>query len=278
MVLTNGQLDKVPTTESHVLVGEAISVTYGGVSALSEVSIAVPERSIVGLIGPNGAGKSTLLGVLSGLVPAQSGRVFLGGVEVTSQPAQERARRGLARTFQQPEMFAGLSVREHLVLSWRIRFDRQRLWRDLVDGRAWRRSRRVEDDRVGSLLALLRLEALADAPVAALPLGTCRLVEVGRALAASPSVVMLDEPLSGLDVAESERLAQTLYDLVTSEAISILLIDHDVDTVLMRSKVVVVLDFGHVITVGTPEEIRRHPEVKAAYLGDEAVSARADER
>jgi branched-chain amino acid transport system ATP-binding protein len=270
MQLINGTGPAVAPAESQVLVGESITVAYGGVKALSDVSISVPARSIVGLIGPNGAGKSTLVGVLSGLVPAQSGRVYLGGVDVTSDPAQKRARSGLARTFQQPEMFAGLSVREHLVLAWRLRYDRTRLWRDLIDGRAWRSPRIAEDERVDELLSTLGLAALADAPVAALPLGTSRLVEIGRALAASPSVILLDEPLSGLDVAESERLAGTLHDLVLSQGISILLIDHDVDTVLVRSRIVVVLDFGQVITAGSPDEVRQHPQVRAAYMGDQA--------
>jgi branched-chain amino acid transport system ATP-binding protein len=257
----------------NVLVAESIIVTFGGVRALSDVTVAVPERSIVGLIGPNGAGKSTLLGAVSGLVPIQSGRVFLGATEVTSATSQQRARRGLARTFQHPEMFAGLSVREHLVLAWRMRYDRRRLWRDLLDARAWRRPPTDEDERVDYLLARLALEPVADHAVPALPLGTSRLVEVGRALAASPSVVLLDEPLSGLDVAESERLAETLEDLVKTEDISVLLVDHDVHTVLMRSRRVVVLNFGHVIARGSPEEVRRHPEVCAAYLGDDVIAA-----
>jgi branched-chain amino acid transport system ATP-binding protein len=250
-----------------VLSGAGISVRFGGLQALNDVSIEVPRQAIVGLIGPNGAGKSTLIGVLSGLIAPSAGRVSLDGADVTSEPAQARARRGLARTFQQPELFAGLSIREHLMLAWRVRHERARMWQDLLLGRAWRRPDRDENERVDQLLEGLGLARLGHAPVAALPLGYSRLVEIGRALAASPKVVLLDEPLSGLDGHESEQVAEILYGLVGSEGVSFLLVDHDVDTVLERSARVVVLDFGEVITVGTAAEVRSNELVRAAYLG-----------
>jgi len=256
-----------------VLAGEGISVRFGGLQALNNVSIEVPRQAIMGLIGPNGAGKSTLIGVLSGLLAPTSGRVRLDGADVTSQPAQQRARRGLARTFQQPELFAGLSIREHLMLAWRVRHDKARMWQDLVLGRAWRRPDSGENERVDQLLESLGLARLGHAPVAALPLGYSRLVEIGRALAASPQVVLLDEPLSGLDAQESEQVADVLYGLVGSEGVSFLLVDHDVDTVLERSARVMVLDFGEVISVGTADEVRSDELVRAAYLGDAVDTA-----
>jgi branched-chain amino acid transport system ATP-binding protein len=255
-------------TSTTILAGVDISVRFGGVMALTDVNIVVPPRAIVGLIGPNGSGKTTLLGVLSGLLPPAKGRVMLDGADVTTHSAQARARRGLARTFQQPELFAGLSVREHLTLAWRVRYDRGRMWRDLVDGRGWRRTGLEEDSRVDGLLETLGLTSLSHSPVAALPLGYSRLVEIGRALAASPKIVLLDEPLSGLNNSESERLAMTLQSLVDGEGVSFLLVDHDVDTVLTRSKMVTVLDFGEIIMVGTPDEVRASPLVRTAYFGD----------
>ena len=251
-----------------VLAGEGISVRFGGIKALTDVSIGIPPQSIVGLIGPNGAGKSTLIGALSGLIPPTSGRVLLDGVDVTSQSAHARARRGMARTFQQPELFAGLSVREHLVLAWRIARKRSRMWTDLLLARAWKPADQAEKDQVDRLLESLGLQKLANAPVAALPLGYSRLVEVGRALAASPRVVLLDEPLSGLNGDESEYLAGMLFELASSEAVSFLLVDHDVDIVLERSHMVTVLDFGQVITSGSPEQVRANEQVRSAYLGD----------
>jgi branched-chain amino acid transport system ATP-binding protein len=255
-----------------LLSGEGISVRFRGLKALDSVSIEVPRQAIVGLIGPNGAGKSTLIGVLSGLLVPSDGRVILDGVDVTAESAQQRARRGLARTFQQPELFAGLSIREHLMLAWRVRHDRARMWKDLLLGQAWRRPGHEENERVDQLLDSLGLTGLGHAPVAALPLGYSRLVEVGRALAASPKVVLLDEPLSGLDDQESERLAQILYGLVRGEGVSFLLVDHDVDIVLERSARIMVLDLGAVVTVGTAAEVRSDERVRAAYLGDSVAS------
>jgi ABC-type branched-subunit amino acid transport system ATPase component len=253
-----------------VLSGEGISVRFGGVTALADVGIDVPSRELVGLVGPNGAGKSTLLGVLSGLITPSTGRVVLDGAEVTSKPPEYRARRGLARTFQLPELFAGLSVREHLVLAWRLRHERGRLWRDLVDPRGRHRPGREEHERVDTLLENLGLADLGQAPVAALPLGYSRLVEVGRALATSPRVVLLDEPLSGLNDRESERLVSTLRMLVADEGVSFLLIDHDIDTVLSHAAQVTVLDFGKVLMAGTPQQVRASATVRAAYLGERA--------
>jgi branched-chain amino acid transport system ATP-binding protein len=254
-----------------VLAGRGITVRFGGLVALSEVSLDVPERALVGLIGPNGAGKSTLLGVLSGLVRPGQGQVFLGSTEVTSEPAHIRARMGLARTYQQVELFAGMSVQEHLAIAWRCRYDRRRLWRDFLDGRAWRGTSPAESERIDYLLGRLGLEPLRHSLVTSLPLGSSRLVEIGRALAASPRLVLLDEPFSGLNRDESEELAATLGDLVLSEGVSFLLVDHDVDTVLARSEKVVVIDAGRVIATGTPAEIRANEAVQAAYLGDAGV-------
>jgi branched-chain amino acid transport system ATP-binding protein len=261
---------------SVVLAGENICVNFGGIKALTDVSIQVPEQSIVGLIGPNGAGKSTLLSVLSGLLRPRQGKVYLEGADVTRLAAHKRARRGLARTYQLPELYAGLNVRDHLVLAYRLRHERARLWRDLLDGRGWRQAPAAENERVDHLLESLGLTALQSSAVVALPLGYSRLVEVGRALAGSPRVVLLDEPLSGLDGEESETLAVTLHDLVHRERVSFLLIDHDVDTVLARSSDVVVLEFGHVIARGTPSQIRRSDVVRNAYLGDSVDAGVSD--
>jgi branched-chain amino acid transport system ATP-binding protein len=253
---------------ANILVGRDISVKFGGLVVLSGVCIEVPEATIVGLIGPNGAGKSTLIGVLSGLIKPEFGSVLMQGTDVTKQRPEQRARHGLARTFQQPELFAGLTVREHLILSWRVQFDRKRLWSDLLNLRGWMTPATTESDRIDYLLDRLKIADISHAPVTALPLGLSRLVEVGRALAASPKVVLLDEPLSGLDAGESETLAGALRDLVADEGVSFLLIDHDVDIVLAQATRVVVLDFGQVIANGSPAEVRSDDCVRAAYLGD----------
>ena len=251
-----------------VLAGRSISVRFGGLAALEDVDIEVPSGTIVGLVGPNGAGKTTLFGVLSGLLRPAAGRVELMGADVTNRSPQARARMGMARTFQHLELFHDLTVRQHVVLAYRVRHAYKRLWSDLIDLRGWRRPPAEEDERVDGLVSLLGLEGVAQVPVAALPLGTTRRVEVARALAASTAVLLLDEPSSGLDTRETEQLAQVLRTVVETEGVGILLVEHDVGMVLGLSSMVTVLDFGRCIAVGTPDEIRVDEHVRAAYLGD----------
>jgi ABC-type branched-subunit amino acid transport system ATPase component len=256
------------------LAARGVTVRFGGLMALAEVSLEVSPGRIAGLVGPNGAGKSTLLGVMSGLQRPNAGHVSLCGEDVTDMSARARAQRGLARTFQQPELFYGLTVREHLILAYRARVARRRLWRDMLVPSALLRSSQAENERIDGLLELLRLTRVAKAPVAALPLGVVRLVEVGRALAGEPNVLLLDEPLSGLDLKASENLLEVFRNIVhqNDHPLSLVIVEHDVAAVLSLSDVVFVLDFGECIAVGTPEQIRRDPAVQAAYLGDSDAS------
>jgi ABC-type branched-subunit amino acid transport system ATPase component len=258
------------SSAAPALEASEVTVRFGGLMALSDVSIEVAPGRIAGLVGPNGAGKSTLLAVLSGLQRPNAGRVRLLGEDVTNASPRGRAQRGMARTFQQPELFLGLTVREHLVLAYRARIQPQRLWRDMFDIRSLLPPAPAENERVDALLELLRLTRVAKAPVAALPLGVLRLVEVGRALAGEPRVLLLDEPLSGLDMKASENLVAVFRQIVdqTEQPLSLIIVEHDVAAVLSLSDIVFVLDFGELIAVGTPEEIRNDPTVQAAYLGD----------
>jgi ABC-type branched-subunit amino acid transport system ATPase component len=245
-----------------------VSVHFGGLRALSNVDFAVPPGEIIGLVGPNGAGKSTLFGVLSGLLRPNTGTVCLMGEDITGTTPQARARRGLARTFQQPELFLGLTVREHLVLAHRVRYSRSRMWKDVFTGACLRQPDRTENERVDHLLDLLSLTSFAHQLADRIPLGTSRLVEVGRALAAAPKVILLDEPLAGLDAHEAARLASALSVTAAKEQVSLVLVEHDVGTVLDISSYIYVLDFGSLIAQGRPELIRSDPSVVAAYLGD----------
>ena len=258
-----------PEADTPLLKATDVSVRFGGLRALSDVEVAVPRGAIIGLVGPNGAGKSTLFAVLSGLLRPHSGQVFLAGEDITHMRPSARARRGLARTFQHPELFMGLTVREHMVLAYRVRYSRSRLWKDMLTAASLRRPDRAETERVDGLVALLSLEAFADQLADSLPLGTSRLVEVGRALAAAPAVILLDEPFAGLDAHESSRLAAVLRRTVNEEKVSLLLVEHDVGMVLDLSSHIYVLDFGSMIAHGPPEQIRVDPAVRAAYLGDE---------
>lgn len=269
-----------PSDGALALSASGVTVRFGGLLALSEVSIEVAPGHIAGLVGPNGAGKSTLLAVLSGLRRPNAGEVSLRGEDVTGASARQRAQRGLARTFQQPETFQGLTVREHLVLAYRARTAPRRLWRDMFDPRSLLPPPREENERVDSLLELLHLTRVAKAPVGALPLGVVRLVEVGRALASDPLVLLLDEPLSGLDMKGSDNLCTVFAEIVkqNDQGLSLIIVEHDVAAVLSLSDSVFVLDFGERIAAGTPEQIRTDPVVQAAYLGDSEVQGRTSSK
>ena len=255
-----------------LLDAEGITVHFGGVIALDGIDLTVAAASIVGLVGPNGAGKTTLFGVLSGLVRPRAGRVALNGVDVTRASPQRRARLGLARTFQRLELFSELNVRDHLVVARRVRERRdQALLRDLVG--LGRRPSPGEADAVESLLELLGLTDVAYRPVTMVPLGTGRIVELARALATEPQVVLLDEPTSGLDVHETEQVAAALRTIRAERGVACVLVEHDVELVLDLCDHVTVLDFGRVIARGAPAEIRASREVQAAYLGTAATPA-----
>jgi branched-chain amino acid transport system ATP-binding protein len=248
-----------------------VTVRFGGVIALNSVSLSVPPATIVGLVGPNGAGKSTLFSVLSGLRKPNGGQVLFEGRDISSVSAGRRARLGLARTFQHPEVFTGLTVREHLQLAHRIATNRSRIWTDMVTGRGFRRADKSEVERIDRLLDGLNLRAIADRPVAGLSLGMTRLVEIARALATNPKVLLLDEPSSGLDQQETEQVMRVFELAVQHNEVSLLLVEHDVAMVLSLCSYVTVLDFGVKIGEGTPAEIRDDAAVRAAYLGDETA-------
>jgi ABC-type branched-subunit amino acid transport system ATPase component len=256
-------------TDTPAIEAQNITVRFGGLVALDDVSLVVPPASIVGLVGPNGAGKTTLFGVLSGLLHPQHGQVFLRGKKVTGASPSKRARLGLARTFQQLELFMGLTVREHIVLGYRVRNQRNRLWSDLFTAGALHPASEREQQRVDHLVDVLGLGDVANTAASVLPLGTARRVEVARALATGPSIVLLDEPSSGLDGRETAQLGAALRAVVDEEKVSLLLVEHDVAMVLGLSSEVAVLDFGVRIAHGSPDEIRNDPAVRAAYLGDD---------
>jgi len=256
-------------TDTAAIEARNVTVRFGGLVALNDVSLSVPPASIVGLVGPNGAGKTTLFGVLSGLLHPQGGEVFLAGKKVTGASPSKRSRLGLARTFQQLELFMGLTVREHVVLGYRVRNQRKRLWTDLLTAGALHRESDDEKERVDHLIELLGLTGVANTGASVLPLGTARRVEVARALATGPSIVLLDEPSSGLDGHETSQLGAALRTVVEEERVSLLLVEHDVAMVLGLSSSVTVLDFGLCIAQGTPNEIRADPAVRAAYRGDD---------
>jgi branched-chain amino acid transport system permease protein len=259
-------------TGSPILEAHGIGVRFGGLTALSNVSLKVAPGEIVGLVGPNGAGKSTLFGVFSGLLRNHDGTVEFGGRDMSLSRPEARAQAGLARTFQQPELFATLTVRQHLVLADRLRHSRGRLVRDALTFRSSDSASPNEDERVDGLLTLLGLGPIAERDVSGLPAGLTRLVEIGRALAMSPKMVLMDEPTAGLDPEESMHVGLALRRIVDETSTAILLVEHDLDLVLRVSDRVYVLDFGVIIASGLPAEVRADAAVKKAYLGIEELA------
>lgn len=246
---------------------DARSVTkrFAGITALDAVDLVVDHGESVGLIGPNGAGKTTFFNCLLGMLRADAGTVELDGREISRLPVYRRARLGIGRTFQRIELFAGLSVREHLLVAERSRLGTGRFWKDVLNLSA---PSADERSRAEATLDLLDLLDVADAPIEALSLGRGRLVEVGRALMTDPKLLLLDEPSSGLDVAETEALAVTLRHVRDERGTAVLLVEHDVDFVRSFVDRLYVLDFGTLIATGPTADVLGSDEVRRAYLGE----------
>jgi ABC-type branched-subunit amino acid transport system ATPase component len=267
-----------PPSSEPTLAATGITVRFGGLTALADVTVEIDPGTIVGLVGPNGAGKSTLFGVMSGLIRPAKGCVFMSGRDVTAKSPQIRARLGLARTFQHPELFMGMTVRDHIVLAHRAHYERRRCWSDLVNLRMLFPPTKLETEQVDALLELLGLTHIAKTQVSVLPLGLARLVEVARALATDPRVVLLDEPLSGLDAHATENLINAFERVVSrsDDGLALVMVEHDVASVLALSSKIFVLNFGELIAEGTPDQVRADPAVRDAYLGDEDATAEGD--
>lgn len=242
---------------SVILETRDVVVRFGVLNAVSHASIEVVEGRVTGLIGPNGAGKTTCFNVITGLQEPTAGKVFFEGKDITNKNPYKRARMGIARTFQKLEVFGSLSARENILVAAEQR-------------KTWDRSGFDPAKVCDEMLAKVGLTSVSEFMVGTLPTGTARLVELARALASNPRVLLLDEPSSGLNEEETEEMAALLRKFV-DEGLAVLLVEHDMSFVMGTCEYINVLDFGTIIATGTPAEVQANPHVQAAYLGTETV-------
>jgi branched-chain amino acid transport system ATP-binding protein len=251
--------------EPALLAVEGLSRRYGGVVAVQGVSFEVPGGTITALIGPNGAGKTTTLNVISGLIPPTDGRVSLRGDNTAGLRSDQICRRGIARTFQTPQVFRSMSVRDNVIVGTTPR-GRISLINSAVNSSRARHEEQTLGGEVDQWLKFVGLEAQADQPISELPFGRLRLVEVARALASKPALLLMDEPSSGLSRAEVLEF-RSILKRIKEQGITILLVEHNMPLVMSTADLVVVLDKGQMLAAGTPAEVRANAVVRKAYLG-----------
>jgi branched-chain amino acid transport system ATP-binding protein len=251
-----------------LLTAENLSVRFGGVAAVQDVTFSIGEGEIVSLIGPNGAGKTTTINAITGFVTPTSGVVRLRGEDIAGSRPEKIAARGMIRTFQNAAMFASMSVADNLAAGHFLA-TRTGFWQTVLSTPRFRREERETRERLDHVLDLVGLRARRDAVAGDLPYGEQRVLGVGIALMANPKLLLLDEPAAGLSPEEA-RLIGDLIRTIRREGITILLIEHNMSLVMSVAQRILVLKQGRMLAEGTPAEIRRHPEVVEAYLGAEA--------
>ncbi len=260
---------------------ENLSLSFGGVKALTNVNIDIKEGEILAIIGPNGAGKTCVLNCLNGFYKPQKGEIYLGGKRITKIRPDKAARLGLARTFQNIELYSGLSTLDNIMAARHVLMKQNFLSSALYFGPAHSeeiKHRKVVED----IIDFLEIEAIRKTTVGSLPYGMRKRVELGRALALEPEVLLLDEPMAGMNLEEKEDIARFIIDIFEGQGDTyphtpvlrdgvncIILVEHDMGVVMDIADRIVVLNFGKKIAEGTPQEIRTNPEVIAAYLGDD---------
>jgi branched-chain amino acid transport system ATP-binding protein len=249
---------------------EGIELRFGGIRALQNVSFAARSAEITAIIGPNGAGKTSVFNTISGFYRPAAGRVLLDGEDITRLPVHSRAAKGLARTFQNIALFRGLSVLENIKLGGHHTMTAG-VFSAMVYGKAARNEEMALREEIERrVIDFLEIDHIRHQSVEALPYGLQKRVELARALAMRPRVLLLDEPVAGMNHEETEDMARFILDVQEERGVTVLLVEHDMGIVMDISSHVVVLNFGQVIASGTPAEVRRHPQVIEAYLGAES--------
>jgi branched-chain amino acid transport system ATP-binding protein len=258
---------KSAANEGPILTCDGVGLSFGSVRALSEMTFDVAPGEILSIIGPNGAGKTSVINTITGFYRPNKGRIHFKGRDITGFPPHRVARSGIARTFQNTELFAGLTVLENLLAARHIFLKSNILSCALYFGFSQREdieARHVVED----IIDLLEMEAIRKQEVGTLPFGQRKRVELGRALALEPELILLDEPTVGMNLEEKEDMVRFILDVSEEKGTTIVLVEHDMDIVMDISDRIIVFDFGVKIAEGDPAEIKRNARVIQAYLGD----------
>ena len=263
-----------------VLTADRITLTFGGITALNQISLEIRDHEILAMIGPNGAGKTSMLNVINGFYHPQSGSITWKGETRRHMRPYEAASQGIARTFQNVALFRGMTTLDNIMSGRLLRMRRNFLWQALYFGPA-EKEELAHRAYVERIIDFLEIQSIRKTPVGRLPYGLQKRVELGRALAMEPELLLLDEPMAGMNVEEKEDMCRFILDINDEFGTTIALIEHDMGVVMDISDRVIVLDYGRKIADGPPDEVRASPEVVAAYLGEpdqgevRAVSASA---
>jgi branched-chain amino acid transport system ATP-binding protein len=244
----------------------AVSKKFGGLTAVNDLSMRVERGALYGLIGPNGAGKTTVFNLLTGVYEPTQGEIHLEGRRVDGRPPHQIAAFGVARTFQNIRLFGDMTVIENVMAARHVR-TRERLIDAVLGTARHRREEQAARDRSLELLRLFELERLAEEPATSLPYGSQRRLEIARALATEPRLLLLDEPAAGMNPQESIDLMDLIQRIRRDFSLTILLVEHNMRVVMGICEMVQVIDYGEAIALGTPDEIQKNPDVIAAYLG-----------
>ncbi len=255
-----------PAQEDILLEVEDIEKRFGGIVALSGYEIRIKRGELLGLIGPNGAGKTTVFNLLSGVLHPTKGRIVFEGRDITRQRPDQNAHLGIARTFQNIRLFNELSVIDNIQVAFHMRCGTG-LWPTLLQLPRFRRAEAEMYRRSLELMELMGISDVEHEPAGNLPYGLQRKVEIVRALASGPKLLLLDEPAAGLNTTETSELVRTIARIHQEYGLTIFLVEHDMNVVMNICERIQVLDGGHVLTVGSPEEVRNDPRVIEAYLG-----------
>lgn len=253
---------------------ENLSISFGGLKAVNDISFDVEQNEIFSIIGPNGSGKTTIFNLISGIYRPGNGAIFMQGENMVGKTPDRIARKGIARTFQNIELFANATVMDNLMLSRHIHMNTGIFGSAFMFGRRSKAAREevAHREKVEKIVDFLELQSVRDQFVGGLAYGKRKLVELGRALALEPKVMLLDEPSAGMNTEEKDDLTLWIKDIREDFQVTILLIEHDMNMIMGISDHVFAMNQGQKIVLGTPGEVQRHPEVIKAYLGEEEIS------